>query len=102
MGTDPELQSLIRRWSAPAPSAEFDRRMMSRYRKGRGWRATWRRFLRARLSVPVPAVALVVLATGCLLLLTLRRPDGPRVHMDGFEPVASPQMIVTRAEVRNE
>jgi hypothetical protein len=99
MGTDLELQSLIRRWSAPAPSSDLDRRMMTRYRSVRGWHAKWRRFLRARLSVPIPLIAAVLLLAGCLLLPFFQKPNGPGERMAGFEPVASPQLIVTRAEV---
>jgi hypothetical protein len=97
METDPELQSLMRRWSPPAPSADLDRRMIDRYRSARGWRAIWRRFLQARLSVPIPAVAVVLLVAGCLLFLSWS--DGKRDRMAGFEPVASPQWIITPAEV---
>jgi|HubBroStandDraft_1064217.scaffolds.fasta_scaffold167306_2 hypothetical protein len=105
METDPELQRLIRQWTPPEPSAQLDSRMIRRYRtsdsvtRAGGWRAIWRRFLRARLSVPMPAVAVLLLIAGCLVLLSLRKADGPRQRMDGFEPVALPQINVTRAEV---
>jgi hypothetical protein len=104
METDPELRRLIRQWTPPEPTADLDNRMIRRYRNSDsarrgGWRAIWRRFLHARLSVPVPALAALLLIAGCLTLLSLRKPDGPRQRMDGFEPVAFPQIDVTRAEV---
>lgn len=99
MGTDPELQGLIRRWSPPSPSADFDRRMITRYRSVRRWRFKWRRFLEARLSVPIPLVAAMLLVASCLLLFSVRKTDSPRERMAGFEPVASPEMTITRAEV---
>jgi hypothetical protein len=105
METDPEMQRLIRRWTPPEPSADRDRRMIRRYRssdsvtRAGGWRAIWRRFLHAHLSVPAPALALLLLIAGCLVILSLRKPDGPRQRMDGFEPVVLPQINVSRAEV---
>ena len=98
MERDPELQSLIRRWTPPPASANLNGQMMSRYRRMRGSSGLWRRFLHARLSVPVPALAALLLLIACFILLSLRsvqRPGGP---MDGFEPVANPKLIVERAE----
>jgi hypothetical protein len=99
MGTDPELDRLIRRWSPPSPSAEFDRRMLARFRSARGRRFRWRSFLEARLSVPMPLVAATLLVAVCLLVFSSRTTGGPRERMAGFEPVASPRMTITRAEV---
>ena len=99
MGTDPELKGLIRRWSPPSPSADFDRRMLARFRGARGWRFLWRNFLEARLSLPIPLVAATLLVAACLLVFSSRKTGGPRERMAGFEPVASPQMTITRAEV---
>jgi hypothetical protein len=99
MGTDPELEGLIRRWSPPNPSADFDRRMVTRFRSARGWRFRWRRFLEARLSVPIPLVVAMLLVAACLPLFLLRKTGGPRERMAGFEPVASPQITIARAEV---
>ena len=98
MGTDRDLQSMIRRWAPPAASPDLDRRMISRYRSARGWRARWRRFLHARLSVPLPLVTAGLLLGCVFLLLYLRNQDNPRERLAGFEPVATPRMIVTSAE----
>jgi hypothetical protein len=98
MENDSEVRRLIRRWAAPAPSQDLDRRMMARYRSARGWRGAWRRFLRARLSLPVPALAAALLLAACLLLLSSRKPDDARERMAGFEPVAAPHFVVARAE----
>ena len=99
MEIDPELQRLVRRWSPPPPSPDLDDRMMARFRSTRGWRGGLRRFLRARLSVPVPLVAAGLLVALCLLLMSLWNPVSPAARMAGFEPVAAPQWTVVRAEV---
>ena len=99
MEIDPELQRLVRRWSPPPPSPDLDDRMMARFRSTRGWRGGLRRFLHARLSVPVPLLAAGLLVAVCLLLVSLRNPGNPGGRMAGFEPVAAPQWTVVRAEV---
>jgi hypothetical protein len=99
MDIDPDLQRFIRRWSPPAPSADFDERMYSRFRRARGWRSKWRRFSAARVSVPVPVLTAGLLLVICLFLFSMRRRNGPREHMGGFEPVSLPQITVVRAEV---
>jgi hypothetical protein len=99
MGADPELKDLIRRWSPPSPSPDFDRRMLARFRSARGWRFRWRSFLEARLSVPIPLVAATLLVAACLLVFSSGKTGGPGARLAGFEPVASPQMAITRAEV---
>ena len=61
MEHDPELRELIRRWSAPGPSAGLDIRMMERYRNRRTWRTRWRWLLwGTSVRVPLPAVVLAV------------------------------------------
>ncbi len=61
MERDPELQELIRRWSAPEPSAGLDSRMMKRYRNRRTWQRRWRWLLwGTSVRVPLPAVVLAV------------------------------------------
>ena len=99
MGADPELKGLIRRWSPPSPSADFDRRMLARFRSARGWHFRWRSFLEARLSVPMPLVAATLLVAACLLVFSSRKTGGPLERMAGFEPVASPRITITRAEI---
>ena len=98
MEHDSELRKSIRRWTPPAPGEDLDRRMMARFRGARGWRGAWRRFLHARLSVPVPALAAALLLAACLLLASLGKPGDAREPMAGFEPVASPHFVVARAE----
>jgi hypothetical protein len=79
MENDPELQNLIRRWSAPEPSPDLDRRMMARYRLGRGWRARWKRWRNPwRISIPVPAPAAVLIVVAAALAIG-RWPVTPRV-----------------------
>lgn len=97
MDIDPDLQRSIRRWSPPAPSADFDERMYSRFRRAHGWRYRLRRLAAARLSVPLPVLTAVLLVFICLFLFSMRRRNGPRERMGGFEPVASPRITVARA-----
>ena len=98
MKPDQELRDLIHRWSPPQQTAGLDSRMLARYRRSQGWRAHWKRFRNARLSVPLPWAAGFAIAAG-LLLLYLRSVDNPRDRLAGFEPVATPRMTVVRAEV---
>ena len=98
MGTDRELRDLIRGWSPPPPSPDLNHRMLSRYRSTRGGRVAWKRFLHARLPVPVPLIMAGLVFAGVVILLYLRNLDDPRERLSGFEPVASPRMIVTSME----
>jgi hypothetical protein len=101
MEPDRELQNLIHRWTPPVPSGDLDRRMLERYRGRRGWRGMWTRFIHARLSVPVPALAVGAALLVIVWFAVLSRSAGGRTDpMAGFEPVANPQLIVERAEVR--
>ncbi len=97
MDFDPEWHRFIQRWSPPAPRADLDCRMLSRYRSARGWRAKWNRFARARLAVPVPLLAAMLLVAAGLFFFS-RSLARSQTRMGGFEPVAYPQLIVIRAE----
>jgi len=62
------LDTLLREWKAPEPSAEMDRRVAEDYRRAfrddRRRSPGWRGFWSARISVPVPVLlaAMVVIA----------------------------------------
>jgi hypothetical protein len=99
MDIDPDLRRFIRRWSPPTPSTDFDERMYRRFRRDRDWRSKWRHFAEARLSVPLPVLTAGLLVVICLFLFSMRKPNGPRERMGGFEPVGSPQITVARGEV---
>ncbi len=57
------LNSVLREWHAPSPSAELDARVRSLFRASRPlpW---WRRILSARIAIPVPALAAFLLLAG--------------------------------------
>jgi hypothetical protein len=100
MEHDPELRPFIRNWTPP-PAPDLDARMLSRYAARRP--SLWRRRLELRLSIPVPLLAaLVVLAAGGALWLDQRARAAAtlRERLGGFDPVASPTLVVTRAEVK--
>lgn len=66
METDP-LRPILRDWEAPDPPASLDARVMAAYREA--YRPSpWRGFWSARISVPAPlAAALVLIAVASFL-----------------------------------
>jgi hypothetical protein len=58
---DENVKDLLRAWSPPPHSADFDRRAQAAYRREVPW---WRRWWSARIEIPLPLVA----ATGVVLL----------------------------------
>ncbi len=86
------LRSVLREWEAPAPSSALDERVRAAYR-AKQRPAWWRRLLMARVSIPVPALA-------ALLLLMLGvwwfqfRPRPAVVQPVAWEPPAGGYMTL--------
>lgn len=87
--TDP-LRNVLREWEAPEPSTALDARVLAGFRAALA-PSPWRRLWTARVSVPVPALAAVVLLVAMAWLVELR-PAQPQ------PPAASAPGVVTRLE----
>jgi hypothetical protein len=127
---DDGLSSLLRVWQVPPLGSALDHRVLSSYRAHLLDDPLWKRVLRARVAIPVPALALL-----CLLALAfwLSRPPAnsspstgsharligtsgdmrsvviatPRntsyittVEAEGFQPVRDAKIVVTRRGAR--
>jgi hypothetical protein len=104
------LDSLLREWQPPAPPASLDATMLAAYRTS-SRPGLWQRFLHARVSIPVPVLAVLALIT-IALLLTFRtgEPQPPlpripgyvtRIEAAGFEPLPDgAARVVRRPEIR--
>jgi hypothetical protein len=84
------LQKVLREWEAPEPSAALDARVRAGFRAARA-HAPWRRLWTARVSVPVPVLAAVLLLLAVAWAVELR-PEMPR------RPVPPAPGVVTRLE----
>jgi hypothetical protein len=65
---------------------------MTSYQARRG--SFWRRRLELRIALPAPLLAAVALIVVISVVWIMVRPNNP-----AFEPVAAPELAVTRAEV---
>jgi len=92
-----KLRAVLREWEAPVPNPAMDARVRAAWRAAhpRGWKRIWT----ARVSVPVPVLAALLLIAAFLLvkLSTARRstaetPSGhgayvTELNATGFQPV---------------
>jgi len=93
---DDKLRAVLREWEAPEPSLEMDARVRA------AWRAShpglWKRIWMARVSVPVPVLAMLLLIAAFLLVkfgVARSAPKAPseaggyvtRLNTSGFQPV---------------
>jgi hypothetical protein len=104
------LSSVLREWEAPEPSAAMDARVRAAYRAAHQ-PSPWRRFWSARVSVPVPVLAaLLVIVTAFWLqfgtqpaVVQPARVAPPlegymtRIEASGFEPLPDGATRVIRA-----
>lgn len=87
MSENDPLRALLREWQAPEPSAALDERIRAGFRAARA-PSPWARIWQARISVPVPVLAALVLLAAVAWLVQFR-PAAPAVREPG---------IVTRLE----
>jgi hypothetical protein len=91
------LDSVLREWQAPEPSAGLDREMLAAYRSAVP-RSTpfWQRFWSARISVPAPALLAATIAILGLFiwLRPITQPSSPdpsgvvtQLNATGFRPL---------------
>ena len=106
------LNSVLREWEAPEPSAAVDARVRAAYRAAHR-PSLWRRIWSAQVTVPVPVLAAVfLLLLAPVLWLQLRsRPSAPQpaavtpagpghttgVETPGFRPLPDGATRVIRA-----
>lgn len=87
------LQTVLREWRAPEPGAALDARVRAAYGATHR-RSPWQAFWGARISVPAPALVVIVLA----LFLQFRSAPAPvspgadrgyvtRLDATGFQPL---------------
>lgn len=101
MSENDPLRSVLREWKAPEPSEALDERVRGAFRVLRA-PSLWARFLRARVSVPVPVLAAVVLLIAVAWLVEFRPatpvPRQPgvvtRLEATGFQPVPNGVALV--------
>lgn len=75
---EPEpFSALLQEWKSPEPSPELDRRIVAAYRNALPCPPILRRFLQARVSIPVPAFAVGVLVA-VLMFLWFRGSSPPQ------------------------
>lgn len=100
---DDPMGELLQEWKAPEPGREFDERVADAYRAEfpmiRRAQPSWRRFLGARISVPVPVLVAAMAAVVAVLLWLRPAPqqapappvDVPGVltqlNVTGFQPL---------------
>lgn len=102
------LSSALREWEAPEPSAAMDARVRAAYRAGQR-PSPWRRFWTARVSVPVPVLAALLVIVAAFWLQSGSNPpvaqtgappfEGymTRIEASGFVPLANGATRVIRA-----
>jgi hypothetical protein len=112
MREDDPLDRVLREWQAPEPPpaavSRMDARVLAAFRQT-ARPALWRRFLQARISVPVPVLAMLLVIVAALVIqFQWGRTPPPqiegyvtRIEATGFQPLRDgAARVVRRAEVR--
>lgn len=91
MSQDPDLPRLLPHWQPPDPPAAMDDRVLASYRQHLLQVPLWRRLWTARIAVPLPLAAAMLLAT-IGLVFWLRAPERTalRQHATPVVGVGSP------------
>jgi hypothetical protein len=117
MESDP-LRSILHQWEAPEPTLGMDARVLAAYRSAQR-RSLWRRIWTARVTIPAPVLAaLLIVVLGALAIqirsswLAPRQPvgSGPelvlvprgggyvtRLDATGFQPLPNGTARIVRA-----
>jgi hypothetical protein len=96
--TEPDpLDSVLREWQAPEPSAGLEREVLAAYRSAVPRPApSWQRFWSRRISVPAPALLAAAIAIVGLFIWmrSLAQPSSPdpsgvvtQLNATGFQPL---------------
>lgn len=99
---DDRLRALLEEWRAPEPPAEMDGRVRATFRAAHPpvWRSIWT----ARITVPVPVLAALVLIVLTLLVALRPAPPGAptmsryvtRLSATGFQPVPNGEARIVK------
>jgi hypothetical protein len=81
---DDKLRAVLREWEAPAPSPAMDARVRAAWRGAH--RPAWKSIWTARVSIPVPVLAALLLVAAFLLMkFSVARPtEVAPSHTGGF------------------
>ncbi len=106
MKENDDLRAVLREWEAPEPSPEMDGRVLAAWHGARP--RVWRRIWTARVSVPIPVLAALLLVAAFLVvrLGAVRPPAAPadsgtyvtRLNGTGFQPVPNGEARVITAK----
>ena len=103
---DDSLRNLLREWKAPEASPAMDARLRSLYRAAYPTPPRWN-FWSARVSVPVPVFAVLMLVMWALVLQFRSEPPAvtrgghayvTQVDAEGFQPLPNGAARVVRLE----
>jgi hypothetical protein len=108
---DDKLRAVLREWEAPEPKPEMDARVRAAWRASHP--AAWKRIWTARVSMPVPVLAALLLIAAFLLAKfgtprrsTAETPSQPggyvtQLNAAGFQPVPNGEArVITVKEAR--
>jgi hypothetical protein len=108
---DDKLRALLREWEAPEPNPQMDARVRAAWRASHP--AAWKRIWTARISMPVPVLAALLLIAAFLLAKfgtprrsTAETPSQPggyvtQLNAAGFQPVPNGEArVITVKEAR--
>jgi hypothetical protein len=108
MNKHDSLSSVLREWATPEPSGAMDARVRAAY-KARYRASWWRRFLSARVSIPVPVLAALLVIVTAFWLQFRAQPPRPgavaptgegymtRIEAAGFKPLPDGETRVIRS-----
>jgi len=107
---DDKLRAVLREWEAPEPHPAMDARVRAAWRGLR--QPAWKRIWRARVSIPVPILAALLLVAALLLMkFGVARPTAvapsqtggyvTQLNATGFQPVPNGEArVITVKEYR--
>src|SRR5262245_13361654 len=88
---DRELKNLLAEWRSPEPTAIFDQRVVSAYRRQFHQKQWWRRWLTGSIRLPIPAVVAIGLLLCATSYLAARKAANDSIEL---MPAPAPVKIV--------